>query len=134
MVRTAVLLALAVVCLSDARAQAPGAPVSPRPPKPLVVRGGLLIDGTGRAPIPNAVVVMEGAKIVRVGREGEVTVPPDATVINAAGKTIIPGLVDAHVHMQNFFGPTYLYWGVTTVGDAGNEPHPWILAEKDAVA
>ena len=129
-VRAAFLVVLSAIYVGNARSQTPAVPSE----APLVLRGGLLIDGRGGAPIPNAVVVMEGAKIVAVGREGEVAVPANATVINTTGKTIIPGLVDSHVHMQNYFGPTYLYWGVTTVGDCGNEPQPWILAEKDAVA
>ena len=83
----------------------------------LVVRGGLLIDGTGADPVPNSVVVIANGKIQSVGREGSVTIPANATVIDAAGKTIIPGLVDSHVHLRNYHVQDYLYWGVTTVGD-----------------
>src|ERR1700704_4892753 len=123
MIRTAVLLFLAGVCFHDAWAQALNGPRQLRQSRPLVLRGGLLIDGTGKTPVQNGVIVMDGSTIVAVGREGEIKVPPGATVINTAGKTIIPGLVDADIHMQNFFGPTVLYWGVTTVGDMGNGPH-----------
>ena len=75
----------------------------------LVLRGGRLIDGTGRAPVENSVVLMEAGKIVRVGREGEVAIPAGATAINAAGKTIIPGLVDGHTHLDNNLPPLFLY-------------------------
>ena len=99
----------------------------------LVVRGGLLIDGTGADPVPNSVVVIANGKIQSVGREGSVTIPANATVIDAAGKTIIPGLVDSHVHLRNYHVQDYLYWGVTTVGDLGNSPG-WLVAYRDAIA
>jgi len=101
-------------------------------PKILVLRGGTLIDGTGGAPVQNAVVVISGGKIQSVGREGEVSVPPGATVLDTSGKTILPGLIDSHIHFRNFHGPLYLYWGVTTVGDMGNA-RGWILAYRDAI-
>ncbi|MBF8305739.1 MAG: hypothetical protein HW398_927, partial [Acidobacteria bacterium] len=100
--------------------------------KPLVLRGGLLIDGTGKAPLRDSVVVIVDGKIQSVGAEGSVSLPADATVINTAGKTIIPGLADSHVHFRNFLAPLFLYWGVTTVGDMANVPG-WIFAEKRAV-
>lgn len=101
--------------------------------RPLVLRGGLLIDGTGKVPLRDPVVVIVGGKIRRVGPEGSVSVPADATVISMAGKTIIPGLVDSHMHLRNFLAPLFLYWGVTTVGDLGN-PRGWSFAYRDAVA
>src|SRR5882672_10929811 len=89
-----VALPLALVCAPAwAGAQQPpvGAPT-------LVVRGGVLIDGTGAAPVENAAVVIRGGRIVQVGKAGAVTVPSGARVIDAHGKWIIPGIVDAHVH------------------------------------
>ena len=81
----------------------------------LVVRGGLLIDGTGADPVPNSVVVIANGKIQSVGREGSVTIPANATVIDAAGKTIIPGLVDSHVHLRNYHVQDYLYLLTSTL-------------------
>jgi imidazolonepropionase-like amidohydrolase len=98
----------------------------------LVLRGGLLIDGTGAAPVANSVVVITDGKIQSVGREGSVTIPANATVIDAAGKTIIPGLVDSHIHLRNYQPQAYLYWGVTAAGDLGNSPG-WVVAYRDAV-
>ena len=60
------------------------------------------------------------------------TIPADAAVIDATGKTVIPGLVDSHVHLRNYHIQDYLYWGVTTVGDLGNSPG-WLTAYRDAV-
>src|SRR5262249_49483427 len=65
----------------------------------IAIQGGTLIDGTGKAPVANAVVVIEGNKIAAVGDAGSVRVPAGARVINAAGKYVIPGLMDANVHL-----------------------------------
>src|SRR6266850_2490650 len=100
--------------------------------RPVVIRGGLLIDGTGAAPVPNSVIVVSNGRIQAVGREGTVTIPANATIIEAGGKTVIPGLVDSHVHLRNYHIQDYLYWGVTTVGDLGNSPG-WLVAYRDAV-
>ncbi len=100
--------------------------------RPLVVRGGLLIDGTGAAPVANSVIVIANGTIQSVGREGSVTIPANATVIDATGKTIIPGLIDSHVHLRNYQPQAYLYWGVTTVGDLGNSPG-WVASYRAAV-
>src|SRR5579862_1118850 len=99
----------------------------------LALRGALLIDGTGRAPVANSVVLISNGKIQAVGAEGSVTIPGDATVIDASGKTIMPGLVDSHVHIRSYIAPMYLYWGVTSMGDLGN-PTGWTLAYRDAIA
>jgi imidazolonepropionase-like amidohydrolase len=67
-----------------------------------VVRNGQLIDGTGAAPVPEAVVVIESGRIAYAGpAAGAPQVGPDAGVIDARGGTIMPGLVEAHFH------PTY---------------------------
>ena len=95
----------------------------------LVLQGGTLIDGTGRPPIADAVVVVEGNRIRAVGRRGQVPVPAGATVIQASGRTILPGLVDMHLHLREWKIPLYLAFGVTTVGDIHNDT-PWILAQR----
>ena len=61
--------------------------------------GGTLIDGTGRMPVPDAVVLVDGATIRSVGTQADVVVPEDAEVVRAAGKTLLPGMVDCHVHV-----------------------------------
>ncbi|MGH9783871.1 MAG: amidohydrolase family protein, partial [Terriglobia bacterium] len=63
----------------------------------IVVRGGTLIDGSGSAPLQDSVVVIDGERILAVGPRSEVEVP-SARVVDARGKWIIPGLIDAHVH------------------------------------
>jgi imidazolonepropionase-like amidohydrolase len=64
------------------------------------VTGGTLIDGTGRAPIADAVVVMQNGKITAIGAAKDVTVPAGATKVDARGKYIIPGLMDANLHLD----------------------------------
>lgn len=65
---------------------------------PLVIQGATLIDGNGGAPLANAVVVVQGNRIVAVGRAGQVQIPAGAQVIDAAGKYVLPGLWDAQVN------------------------------------
>ena len=98
----------------------------------LVLRGGLLIDGTGKPPVNDPVIVIAGNRIQSVGTAASVSIPAGATVIDTSGKTIMPGLVDSHVHLRSFQESAYLYWGVTTVGDLGN-PQGWLLDYRDAV-
>jgi imidazolonepropionase-like amidohydrolase len=61
--------------------------------------GATLIDGTGRAPVPDAVVVIDGDRVVAAGPRAKVRIPDDATVRDVAGKWVIPGLMDANVHL-----------------------------------
>ena len=65
----------------------------------IAVVGGYLIDGTGGPPIPDAVVLAEDGRITRVGTVDDTEVPPDAEVVDASGRTVMPGLTDAHVHL-----------------------------------
>jgi imidazolonepropionase-like amidohydrolase len=61
--------------------------------------GGTLIDGTGGAPLEDAVIVIEGDRISSVGRAEATPVPPEAEVIDVTGKTVIPGLINCHTHL-----------------------------------
>ncbi len=64
----------------------------------VVVVGATLIDGTGAPPVPGTTLVIEDGRILQIGRRGEVPIPAGALIIQAEGKTIIPGLIDAHVN------------------------------------
>src|SRR5213594_143630 len=75
-------------------------PAASVPPPPMALVGGTLVDGTGAAPLANAVVVMRGGRIACAGSRGACPVPADADTVSAAGKWIIPGLIDAHVHFS----------------------------------
>jgi imidazolonepropionase-like amidohydrolase len=98
----------------------------------LVIEGGTLIDGNGGAPVKDSVVVIEGSRIKGVGAKGSVSYPPQAKIIKADGMTVLPGLIDAHIHSLDFFPPLFLHFGVTTVYDTAN-PTEWVIAQRDAL-
>ncbi|MFN2533531.1 MAG: amidohydrolase family protein [Pyrinomonadaceae bacterium] len=64
-----------------------------------VITGATLIDGTGRAPIPDAVIVIEGTRISQVGRRETTAIPRGAQMIDARGMYVVPGLADMHNHL-----------------------------------
>ncbi len=74
------------------------------------IRGGKLIDGTGNAPVENGVVVIEGDRIEAIGEASKIEIPPDADVIDATGKTVMPGLIDAHLHFLGITSPNQATW------------------------
>jgi imidazolonepropionase-like amidohydrolase len=98
----------------------------------LVLDGGTVIDGTGGPPIPDAVVVIEGTRIREVGTKGQVSYPSDARVINTEGQTILPGLIDSHIHLRDHMLPMFLPYGVTTIADTNNYTS-WSLAIRNAL-
>lgn len=67
--------------------------------RPIVLKGARLIDGGGRAPVENSVLVIEGSQIVAAGKSGAVSIPKDADVQDVSGKTIMPALIDLHGHL-----------------------------------
>lgn len=71
----------------------------PQPGSPVVLRAARLIDGTGAAPIANGVIVVTGNRITAVGRQGNVSIPRGARVIDLGDATLLPGFVDAHTHI-----------------------------------
>src|SRR5450755_3256729 len=80
----------------------------------LVIQGGTLIDGNGGPPIANSVIVIQGNRITAVGRAGQVQVPAGSQIINAVGKWITPGLIDAKANWNWEYGEGFLHWGVTS--------------------
>ena len=66
-----------------------------------VLTGATLIDGTGAAPVADAVIVIDGERIAAAGPRQGLSWPGDAEVVDVRGKTIIPGLIDAHDHMAS---------------------------------
>ncbi len=98
----------------------------------LVILNGTLIDGTGRAPIENSVIVIESNRFKAVGRRGEVQIPPGAHIIDIRGKTVLPGFIDGHCHWESFWGEVYLHLGITTCVQIETQQNgPWGLAQKE---
>jgi len=90
-------------------------------PAVVIIDGGVLIDGNGGPPVRDVQIVIQGNRIAAIGRKGQ-NVPPNAQVINADGKFILPGLWDG---LDNFVwnqGEILLNNGVTSfigIGDMG---------------
>ena len=100
----------------------------------LAITGATLIDGTGATPVEDAAVVIHNGRIVAAGPRAKVKIPHGAQIVDAHGKTMLPGLWDMHAHFEQVeWGPIYLAAGVTTVRDCGNELE-FITAVRDAVA
>ena len=76
----------------------------------LALVGGMVLDGYDVPPLHHAAVVIEGDRIVAVGRAAEVEVPPDATVVDTRGRVLIPGMVDLHAHLAVLGHGEYGRW------------------------
>jgi imidazolonepropionase-like amidohydrolase len=99
--------------------------------------GMRLVDGTDRAPIDNATIVVRGGRVVAAGPAASVTIPAGAERISLAGKHVIPGLINAHGHANSLDRDldTYAKYGVTTVFSLGNDANaPGAIAARDAQA
>jgi hypothetical protein len=98
----------------------------------ITIQGGTLIDGRGGAPIEDSVIVIEGNRFKAVGRRGEVAIPPGSHIIDIRGKTVLPGFIDGHCHLESFWGEVYLHLGVTTCMQIETQQNgPWGLAQKE---
>ena len=100
------------------------------PAEIVAIVGATLIDGSGRAPTKDAVVIIKGDSIVAVGSEhGRIRIPKDATQINARGLVLAPGFIDTHNHSdrgldQDPSAATQVSQGITTIAvgqDGGSE-------------
>lgn len=87
----------------------------------LAIRHARLFDPETRTLRPDMTVIVSGNRIQAVGKDGEVTVPAGAEVVDAQGKTLLPGLWDMHVHLGESDGLFNLAAGVTTVRDLAND-------------
>lgn len=106
--------------------------------------GGRVITMRGDEVIDDGVVLVERNRIKAVGRRGEVAVPPGAFVVDAAGKTVMPGLIDAHWHggfgqneivpQRNWVMDASLGFGVTTIHDPSNDTSTVFAAAEMARA
>jgi imidazolonepropionase-like amidohydrolase len=100
--------------------------------------GARIVDGTGKPPIENGTLVVRDGRIVAAGPSSEVKAPRGAVVVNVAGKTLIPGLINAHGHVGETVGlrsgaqyytpenvarqlALYARYGITTVFSLGGD-------------
>jgi imidazolonepropionase-like amidohydrolase len=75
----------------------------------LLIHNATLIDGTGADPRPATAILVEDGRITRIAPASALKPPRDAAVIDAAGRFLLPGLTDAHVH----FAATDEYFGLS---------------------
>ncbi|HEX6368420.1 MAG TPA: amidohydrolase family protein [Longimicrobium sp.] len=111
-----------------------GSTLAHRPTGPVVFRNANLFDSQTGQSRPGTTVVVSGNRIQAVGPDGTVQVPAGAQVIDAAGKALIPGLFDMHVHLGLVDGLFHLASGVTSVRDLANDTtvFPQVAAEWNA--
>ncbi|MDE0171768.1 MAG: amidohydrolase family protein [bacterium] len=111
------------------------------PAPALVLTGATLVDGTGRDAIEDAVVEVVGGRIANVSRRGDIPPAAGSNTVDLSGKTIVPGLIDSHVHLgllpYNRFGvedpmplfdrfmSAFVEYGVTTVRCTGSPDLDW---------
>jgi imidazolonepropionase-like amidohydrolase len=120
-------------------------------PRPIAIVGATIIDGNGGPPVTDGTIVVRGQRIVAVGPRASVRVPPDARVIEGAGKFVTPGFVDTNVHVSIYSGlenfaryedrfadvaieaaQLHLKHGVTTIRDSYGMLAP-LIAARDAI-
>ena len=112
------------------------ASASQGPPTSVAFTNARIIDGTGRAAIERGTLVVANGRVAAVGPSASVTVPAGAQRIDATGKTIVPGFVNAHGHVEAQMGAAlpvrddlirrlkiYALYGVTSVVSLGSSPH-----------
>ena len=113
----------------------------------LALVNGRVIDGLGGAPLPSGRVLVRDGRIAAVGPAAAVAVPPEATQIDVAGMTVLPALIDGHLHVTDMPGMLYLLghvrshlkgvgvlqsclqWGTAVVGQAGGSVESVILRD-----
>ncbi len=67
-------------------------------PAEILITNGMLVDGNGNPPVPNTSLRIRDGKIVDIGTESDLEASPDIETIDATGKTVMPGLIDSHLH------------------------------------
>jgi len=97
----------------------------------LAFTGGRVVTMKGDEVLEDGVVIVEGNRIKAIGRKGSVAIPAGARTIDVTGKTVLPGLIDAHYHggfgsdgitpQQNWKSDASLAFGVTTIHDPSND-------------
>ncbi|MFC1554450.1 amidohydrolase family protein [candidate division KSB1 bacterium] len=116
----------------------------------IAVTNARLINGTGSDPIDNTVILIRNGRFNAIGNQRDVTIPENSVIIDAGGKTVVPGLIDAHFHM-NYPSDRetpfllneaicafraipllnrHLMGGITTIMDAGAYHNVSIMAKK----
>jgi len=101
-------------------------------PSLIAVVNGTIIDGHGGGPVAGGVLVIRGQIIEAVGPRSSVPIPSGSTIIDVRGGTVLPGIINAHVHIRNNMAllRDWARTGVTTVRDVGG-PENYADADKN---
>jgi imidazolonepropionase-like amidohydrolase len=109
----------------DAQAEALNTRVMTATKGPIAITNGDLFDSETGTMRPRTTVIVQGERIVAVGPAESTVIPPNATVIDATGKTLMPGMWDMHGHLQltsqNSGSLRQLMTGITTVRDLASD-------------
>jgi imidazolonepropionase-like amidohydrolase len=109
----------------NAEGEALARKLAPAPAATLAIVGGDLFDSERGVVLPRYTVLIRGERIVAVGPADSVSVPAGATIVDAAGKTVLPGMWDMHTHLfhtsQSSNGPLQLATGITSVRDLASD-------------
>lgn len=99
---------------------------------PMALINGIMVDGLGGIPIADGILVIRGDKIEALGPRGSVSVPAGSRVIDVRGGTVLPGVINAHVHIRNDMAllKEWARAGVTTVRDVGG-PENYSAADEN---
>jgi imidazolonepropionase-like amidohydrolase len=116
----------------------------------LALVGGSVYASPDAAPLPDAVVVTSGGAITAIGSRSEIQIPPDARVIDCAGKTVVAGFWNSHVHftqavwknaasapvapLEEHMREMLTKWGFTTVWDLGSDPNDTLALRRRIAA
>ncbi|HET9837018.1 MAG TPA: amidohydrolase family protein [Candidatus Angelobacter sp.] len=101
-----------------------------KPTGPLAVVHANLFDSESARILPNRTIVITGNRITAVGADGAVNLPAGAQIIDARGKTLLPGLWDMHVHLSPNDGLLHMAAGVTSVRDLANDTDSLLAMRK----
>jgi imidazolonepropionase-like amidohydrolase len=104
-------LAVALSVLVYSLPQVAAAQAADRPTLALV--GGQVLDGYGGPPIRDGVVLVAGERIVAVGPKSEIAIPEGVKTISTEGMTVLPGMMDMHVHLMILGHADYRHWDLT---------------------
>ena len=136
----AVLLLLAEIASGSAIAVEPEPEPEPEPEIKIAIVGAGLIDGTGKATVADSIILIRGDRVAAAGARGSVDIPDSATIVDASGKFVMPGLVDLHNHygggragLQRLFA-IQLDFGVTTARSLGTDGEENLQVIADAKA
>lgn len=119
-----------------------GAALADPPPRVTAYVGATLIDGTGAEARPDTVLIVRGDRIEAVGERGRLPIPAGAAIVRLDGRYVIPGLINAHVHVATEANPPEaraylrreLYSGVTAVRDMAGDARLLAELKREAAA